>query len=324
MNQQLRRDTPLGTNFEFASAVIAGLSAEQKTLPCRYFYDDLGSELFERITRLPEYYPARTETEILRSNAREIVCGVPRDSVLIEFGSGSSRKTEVLLSALPALAAYVPLDCSAGALTQAQRRLSARFPTLDIRPIIGNFMEPIEYPPDLAGRHKLGFFPGSTIGNLTPPDARGLLTAMRTALSPAGRLILGIDLKKDEHVLIPAYDDAAGVTSAFNLNLLTRINRELGGNFDVGAFRHRALYNRNEGRVEMHLVSVKSQAARILGHTFRFARGETIHTENSYKYTIRQFRSRAEEAGWTPGRVWTDENSLFSVHELMVPERPLR
>ena len=301
----------------FASAVLDGLSKSSKTLPCRFFYDARGSELFEEITRLPEYYPTRTEAAILQANAAEIVDGVPEDGVLVEFGSGSSLKTEILLRQLPRLGAYVSIDVSSSALKDASERLAAHFPTLDVRPIVGDFSHPVALPPDLAERHKTGFFPGSTIGNLTPVDAGRLLQVFRRMLSPGWRLIVGVDLKKDARKLVLAYNDAAGVTAAFNLNLLVRINRELGGTFDVDAFRHDAIYNPREGRIEMHLESTRNQEVRIAGRRIRFRSGERIHTENSYKYSISQFQELARSADWQPHRVWTDEGNLFSVHELI-------
>jgi len=302
---------------EFASAVIDGLSRPQKTLPCRFFYDARGSALFEDITRLPEYYPTRTEAAILRAHAAEMADGVPKGGVLVEFGSGSSRKTEILLGELPQLRAYVTIDVSASALDGAKARLAARFPTLDVRPIVGDFSYPVALPPDLAHNPRTGFFPGSTIGNLTPVEAQRLLRIFRAVLSPGGRLIVGVDLKKDLGLLLPAYDDAAGVTAAFNLNLLARINHEIGGNFDLDAFAHKAIYNSRDGRIEMHLVSRADQEARIRGRRFRFRRGETIHTENSYKYAIGQFQDLARSADWHPTRMWTDPRQLFSVHELV-------
>jgi dimethylhistidine N-methyltransferase len=318
MNQVSRRafQSAIQLDSEFAAAVIDGLLQDPKTLPCRYFYDARGSALFEEITRLPEYYPARTEVGILRRHASEMAASVRSGAVLVEFGSGSSRKTEILLEALPALAAYVPIDVSDSALGEAAHRLHSRFPFLRVRPVVGNFSDPVEYPADIENCEKLGFFPGSTIGNMNETDAVHLLGQMRRSLS-GGRLIVGIDLRKDPKVLVPAYDDAAGVTAAFNLNLLVRINRELGGSFGVSAFTHRAVYNQAEGRVEMHLVSERAQTVRILGHAFKFARGETIHTENSYKYSVEGFRALSRLAGWTPQRVWLDDNWLFSVHELV-------
>lgn len=301
---------------EFTAAVLDGLSRPQKTLPCRFFYDARGSELFEEITALPEYYPTRTETAILQAHAGEMADGVSDSSVLVELGSGSSLKTEILLAELPRSCAYVPIDVSRAALDGATRRLAARFPGLDLRPIVGDFARAIVFPADLADRPKTGFFPGSTIGNLTPIEAARLLAVLRATLSPGGRLIVGVDLKKDTRRLVAAYNDKAGVTAAFNLNLLARINRELGGNFDLEGFRHEAIYNARDGRIEMHLVSRRDQTAEVAGRRFRFRKGETIHTENSYKYTVRQFQDLARASGWLPARVWTDAGNLFSVHEL--------
>jgi dimethylhistidine N-methyltransferase len=316
-----RREVP-GQYSEFAAGVIEGLSKPRKSLPCRFFYDSRGSELFEEITRLPEYYPARTEVAILDAHVGEIARGVPEGAVVVEFGSGSSRKTEILLSALRRPRAYVPIDVSKSALEGAKARLLERFPSLALHPIVADFAQPVALPPVLAKAEKLGFFPGSTVGNFPPIAASDLLRVMRGVLSPEGRLIIGVDLKKDARKLVRAYNDAAGVTAAFNLNLLARINRELDGTFDLDGFRHEAIYNPREGRVEMHLASTKDQAARVLGRFFRFLAGETIHTENSYKYSIGQFRELACAAGWLPGRVWTDDENLFSVHELIPGLQP--
>jgi dimethylhistidine N-methyltransferase len=305
---------------EFARAVITGLSKEKKTLPCRYFYDARGSELFEDITRLPEYYPTRTETQILRDHAADIVGEIGDGELLVEFGSGSSLKTEILLDRIASSIAYVPIDVSETALADAKCRLAKRYPELDVRPIEADFSRAIALPADLASRRKTGFFPGSTIGNLAPSDAQSLLSIFGRALGEGSRLIIGVDLKKDPRVLIEAYDDAAGVTAAFNLNLLHRINRELGGDFDERGFRHRALYDPAKGRVEMHLVSARNQRVAICGRSFRFRENETIHTENSYKYTLDQFREVARASGWNAKRVWTDANNRFSVHELIWPK----
>ncbi|MFM9848325.1 MAG: L-histidine N(alpha)-methyltransferase [Hyphomicrobiaceae bacterium] len=302
---------------EFASAVVHGLSRPQKTLPCRFFYDARGSELFEEITRLPEYYPTRTEAAILAAHAAEMASSVPSGGVLVEFGSGSSRKTETLLQHLTQLRAYVMIDVSASALEDARARLATRFPTLDVRPMVADFSYPVALPMDLADCHRTGFFPGSTIGNLNPVEAQRLLRVFRGVLSPGSRLIVGVDLKKDLSILLPAYNDAAGFTAAFNLNLLARINREVAPAFDLSAFRHEAIYNVRDGRIEMHLVSRKDQDILIAGHRFHFRRGETIHTENSYKYTVRQFQDLARAADWLPSRAWTDKDDLFSVHELV-------
>lgn len=304
---------------EFALDVIAGLSKPRKSLSCRFFYDARGSELFEEITRLPEYYPTRVETAILAANAERMIADAGGDAALVEFGSGSSRKTEILLDQAPKLGAYAPIDVSGHSVEHARRRLAQRFPALDVRPIVGDFVRPVSLPGEIASRRKIGFFPGSTIGNFTPLEALRLLRSMRLALAPAGRLIVGVDLKKDASRLLAAYNDASGVTAAFNLNLLARINRELGGGFDLDAFGHEAIYDEREGRIEMRLVSRKDQVASIAGRDFGFCLGETIHTENSYKYTIDQFREAARSAGWTPNRVWTDDEELFSVHELVAP-----
>ena len=301
---------------EFASAVLAGLTKRQKTLPCRFLYDAKGSELFEEITRLPEYYPTRTETKILTHHASEMLQDVHDDGALVEFGSGSSVKTEILLRHLSVDVDYVAIDVSRSALASADKRLSKRFPLLNIYPIVADFSKAVDLPPCLLLRPKVGFFPGSTIGNLEPAEAVSLLAHFREILGPNARLIIGVDLKKDETLLIPAYDDAEGVTAEFNLNLLVRINRELDADIDIEAFKHRAVYNRRLGRIEMHLVSLKDLEFSVLGQRIRLARGETIHTENSHKYAISEFQKLAERASWQPARVWTDPHNLFSVHEL--------
>lgn len=312
-----RRGETLPATDEFGQAVLDGLSKARKSLPCRFFYDATGSALFEQITELPEYYPTRTEAGILAANAREITNDIPANGVLVEFGSGSSLKTEILLRSLRRLRAYVFIDVSETALQGAAERLRRNFPRLDVRPIVGDFSNPTALPGDLVGARKTGFFPGSTIGNLTPPEAERLLQIFRAGLAPQGRLIVGVDLKKDPRRLVLAYNDAAGVTAAFNLNLLARINRELDGTFDLSAFRHEAVYNPREGRIEMHLESLRAQDVEVLGRPFRFRLSERIHTENSYKYSVHQFQQLAIAAGWSPRRVWTDADNLFSVHELL-------
>ena len=304
---------------DFAAAVLDGLWRPQKALPCRFFYDARGSELFEEITRLPEYYPTRTETAILECHAAEMAEAVPDGGILVEFGSGSSRKTEILLRQLPRLAAYVCVDVSESALSAAAARLAARFPGLEVRPIVCDFSHAVALPAGLAGRPKTGFFPGSTIGNLTPGEAERLLKAFGASLSLGGRLIVGVDLKKDARRLVLAYNDAQGVTAAFNLNLLARINRELAGTFDLSAFEHQAVYNPRDGRIEMYLQSRIVQEVEVRGRRFRLRAGERIHTENSYKYTIAQFQELARSARWEPRRAWTDGGGLFSVHELAAP-----
>ncbi|MCI0467790.1 MAG: L-histidine N(alpha)-methyltransferase [Beijerinckiaceae bacterium] len=300
----------------FAASVIEGLSKPRKSLPCRYFYDAWGSELFEEITRLPEYYLTRTEITILEAHAAEIALDAASAAVLVEFGSGSSRKTEILLDALPRLRAYVPVDVSQSAIEGARHRLRNRYPSLHVHPILADFSQPQGLPPSLAREHKLGFFPGSTIGNFPPFAAIRLLRSMRGTLSRGGRLIIGVDLKKDARTLLRAYNDKAGITAAFNLNLLTRINRELEGTFDLSSFRHEAIYNSKEGRIEMHIVSKQKQTVSVLGRRFGFFAGETIHTENSYKYSTAQFQELAHAAGWQLDCAWNDGDKLFCVMTL--------
>ncbi len=302
----------------FERDIIEGLSRRQKAIPSRYFYDDAGSELFEKITELPEYYPTRVETSILLRHAAEITDGIADDGILVELGSGSSRKTEILLDAAPCLAAYVAIDVSPAALAEAALRIRTRYPTLEVRPVQSDFMQSIPVPHDLARHRKLGFFPGSTIGNFEHDQAVKFLNDLRHAFSNGDRLVIGTDMIKDEDVLLRAYDDSAGVTAAFNLNLLARINQTYGRTFDLDTFRHRAIFNRDRARIEMHLVSTVAQVIRFRGHIFRFDRGETIHTESSHKYTLESFRELARRAGWHPRSTWTDDKALFSVHELVI------
>jgi dimethylhistidine N-methyltransferase len=301
---------------DFALALLAGLTAPAKSIPCRFFYDAAGSALFERITELPEYYLTRTETRILGERAAEIAQDAAPGNVLIEFGSGSSTKTELLLAALKNLYAYVPVDISATALSAAQVRIGQRFPEVRVSPVCGDFSAPLALPAGIDGRPRLGFFPGSTIGNLAEPAAVRLLANMARILGPGARLIIGADLKKDVRRLLRAYDDAEGVTAAFNLNLLKRANRELGADFDVGQFDHLATWDEQHGRVELYLVSQAEQTVDLLGRRIAFAAGERIHTEHSHKYDITGFHGLARRAGWQPLMVWTDAEALFSVHVL--------
>lgn len=301
---------------DFALCVVEGLSRADKSLPCRFFYDARGSELFEEITRLPEYYLTRVEMALLEAHVEEIVQDLGEGGALVEFGSGSSRKTEILLRQLPRLSAYAPIDVSKTALEEAKQRLNGLYPTLKLRPMLGDFKQGVLLPNDVAVMKQLGFFPGSTIGNFAPPETAGVLRAMHKTLAPGSALIIGVDLKKDERVLIEAYNDSAGVTAAFNLNLLARANRELGADFDLAAFRHEAIYDPLEGRIEMHLVSVREQTVGLLGECFHFRDGERIHTENSYKFSVEQFSLLARAAGWRVGRYWSDARGLFTVFEL--------
>jgi dimethylhistidine N-methyltransferase len=300
---------------DLALDAIAGLSAAPKTLPAKYFYDDSGSALFEAITALPEYYPTRTELGILGERAGEIGRLIPPEAALIEFGSGSTAKARILLDAA-AIAAYVPVDISAEFLGQEAARLGRDLPRLRVLPVAADFTKPFGLPDAIRSRPRVGFFPGSTIGNFEPPEAARFLRHAAGLLGRGAHFIVGVDLIKDAAVLDAAYNDAAGVTAAFNLNLLRRLNRELGADFDVDRFRHHAFVNRERKRIEMHLASCAAQNVHLCGRTIPFAPGETIHTENSYKYSVDSFQALASGAGWSPVAVWTDADRYFSVHAL--------
>lgn len=300
---------------DFRDAVWAGLGRPQKTLPCKFFYDAHGSALFDAICELPEYYPTRTELSILRDCADELAALAGPGRVLVEYGSGSSTKVRLLLDALSP-AAYMALDISREHLLAATAALAHERPALRVLAVCADYTGALRLPEIPGSAARLGFFPGSTIGNFTPLEAARFLGAMHRQLGPGGALVIGVDLKKDPAILEAAYNDAAGVTAAFNLNLLERINRELDGDFDLAAFAHRAVYNPQAGRVEMHLESTAARHATVAGRRFAFAAGERIHTENSYKYTVAQFQQLATQTGFHPRRVWTDPAGLFSVHYL--------
>ena len=302
----------------FLADVIAGLSDNPKRLGAKYFYDAAGSLLFEEITGLPEYYPTRTEMGILRG--ARLMGELAPGTALVEFGSGSTAKVRVLLDAAPSLAAYVPVDISAEFLGAEATRLQDDYPHLKVLPVAADFTSLFELPPQVRGRPLVGFFPGSTIGNFEPHEADAFLRRAARILGPSSRLIVGVDLVKDERVLHAAYNDAAGVTARFNLNVLVRINRELGGNFDLSAFTHRSIYNRDRHRIEMHLISRKAQNVRILGNNFSFRPGESIHTENSYKYSFERFTALARSSGWSVRKSWTDSARMFSVHALVASD----
>jgi L-histidine Nalpha-methyltransferase len=300
----------------FADHVISGLGDSPKWLSAKYFYDAAGSELFEQITRLPEYYPTRTELKILEQNAGAMAASIPLAAALVEFGAGSSKKARIMLHAAPQIAAYVPVDISGEFLAQEAAALRRDRPNLAVLPVAADFTRDFDLPAQIRSRPRVGFFPGSTIGNFEPGDAAEFLRQAGRILGAGATMIVGVDLIKDEAVLNAAYDDAAGVTARFNLNVLTRMNRELGGNFDLAAFRHRAFYNVADHRIEMHLESLKRQTVTVAGRSFDFRTGETIHTENSYKYTVDSFRALATSAGWRPAAVWSDARGYFSIHAL--------
>ena len=305
----------------FRADVLRGFGSSPRAIPARWFYDRRGSELFEAITDLPEYYPTRTETAILRSACAEVATLAGEGRAVVEFGSGSSTKTPILLGAV-APAAYVPIDISGDFLRDSSAQLAAAFPGLPVLPVEADFMRPIPLPAQVADLPKLGFFPGSTIGNMIPHAATDLLRAMKASLGEGAMLLIGMDRIKDEHVLTAAYDDAQGVTAAFNLNLLERINRELGGTIPVDKFRHRAVWNDDRARIEMHLEALEAVSFTIEGRGFEMAAGETIHTENSHKFGARDARILLRAGGWTPIGEWTDPDGLFAV--ILAEAQPAR
>ena len=312
MAGERRDDRPLELSV-FRHDVVAGLSAPRKFLPPKYFYDAAGSRLFARITRLPEYYVTRAELALTRKHLAAIARFAGRGCQLIEYGTGEGVKSRLLIRALrPSV--YAPIDISQDALDAAARRLAREFPKLRIRPIVGDFSRPLDIPVRRTrGAPSVVYFPGSTIGNLTPEEAHAFLVMSRGF---AHRMLVGVDLKKDPTLLHAAYNDSRGVTAAFNLNLLARINGELGADFDLRRWRHYAFYNPAEGRIEMHLVSLTKQRITLGKHRFQFAAGETIHTENSYKYSLEGFRELAAAAGFEIAKSWTDSRGLFALHGL--------
>lgn len=298
---------------EFLADVLAGLAQPQKSIPPKYFYDEAGSALFEAICATPEYYPTRAEMALLREIAPQLSARIAQDAVLVEFGSGASEKTRLLLDAAPQISLYAPIDISATALDAAVTRIVRSYPALEVSPVEADFSRLEHLPGGSQGRPVVGFFPGSTIGNLAPREAARFLTATRRLLGMDSLFIVGIDLVKDVATLLAAYDDAAGVTAAFNLNLLSRINRELSGDFDLSAFAHKAIWNTQASRIEMHLESRRDQTAHVAGQSFRFQAEETLHTENSHKFTVESFRGLSEAAGWAVRAVWVSPPPTFAV-----------
>ncbi|TPG15523.1 L-histidine N(alpha)-methyltransferase [Sphingomonas oligophenolica] len=298
---------------QFRADVLAGLARRPRAIPARWFYDRRGSELFEEITELPEYYPTRTERAILERACPEVATIAGTGRAVVEFGSGSSVKTPILLRTV-APSAYVPIDISGDFLRESSKTLSRQFPDLLVLPFEADFMKPLTLPRTIADAPKLGFFPGSTIGNMIPRQAVDLLRSMRESLGEGAMLLIGMDRIKDESTLMSAYDDAAGVTAAFNLNLLDRINRELEGTIPVDAFRHRAIWNDDRARIEMHLEATRDVAFTVAGNDFTVPAGETIHTENSHKYGTRDARILLRSGGWTPVAMWTDPGDRFALY----------
>jgi L-histidine Nalpha-methyltransferase len=298
----------------FAEDVRRGLARARKATPPKWLYDARGSALYELICDQPEYYPPRLETTLLEEHGDELADAIGPDALVFEYGAGNARKTALLLAALRRPAAYVPVDISREPLLAATEALGARFPRLAVRPVLADFTAPFTLPvSDLRCARRVAFFPGSTIGNLDPPEAVALLRRMARDAGPGGRLVIGVDLPKEEAALVAAYDDAQGVTAAFNLNLLARMNRELGGEFRLSSFQHRAVWEPRFSRVEMHLVSLEPQVVPVAGSVFRFAEGEPIQTECAYKWEPRAFDALATIAGWTAETAWTDDRAWFAV-----------
>ncbi|WHO39814.1 L-histidine N(alpha)-methyltransferase [Sphingobium sp. AP49] len=311
----LTQDMPIATragDLAFRRDILTGLARSPKATPPVWFYDQRGSELFEAITDLPEYYPTRTETALLAHHGADFLAIAGPGRAIVEFGAGSARKTPHLLRAI-APAAYVPIDISGDFLRASSAKLAAAFPGLPVLPVVGDFNGPLLLPPVIDGLPRLGFFPGSTIGNMEPDAGVDLLRAMHRLLGDDAMLLIGMDRIKDRDRLIAAYDDAAGVTAAFNRNLLVRINRELEGDLPVDAFAHRAIWNDELARIEMHLEATQPLHFHVAGHCFHMAAGETIHTESSHKYGARDERLLLRAGGWEPVQEWTDAEGLFAL-----------
>ncbi|MCQ8278287.1 L-histidine N(alpha)-methyltransferase [Acetobacteraceae bacterium KSS8] len=300
--------------------ILSGLTARQKTLPAKLFYDEAGCALFERITRLPEYYVTRAENALLARHAGEIAEKAPIGAALVEYGAADESKAVSLLDAgTRAFTAYAPVDIAPGALAAIVARMRISHPAIPVLPLVADFLQPLSLPASFSDKAAFGFFPGSTIGNFRPEAVHRFLGHVRDTLSgqAAPMLVVGTDLRKDESVLVPAYDDAEGVTAQFNLNILSHVNAIAGADFDLAGFRHRALWNAHEGRMEMHLESLSAQTVTVSGTRIAFRRGETIHTEDSYKHTREGFLALAQGAGWRSGGFWTDPDGLFGMHLLL-------
>lgn len=315
MNQANQTDDQLK---EFLQDVVTGLGQDKKELQCKYFYDEQGSKLFDQICELPEYYPTRTERKIIVDNAKEMAAQIGQRVMLVEFGSGSSIKTEVLLDALIDPVAYVPIDISEEHLLNTAKRLQSKYPKIEILPLVADFTKSFVLPnAKREPSHAAVFFPGSTIGNFLPSDAANMMQSIAKVLGPQGGLLIGIDLQKNPAIIEAAYNDSQGITDQFNLNVLHRVNRELGANFDVDQFRHKAIYNKEFGRVEIYVVSQRSQTVKIADREFQFGENEHILTEFSHKYTVDGFVELASKAGFSLHHHWTDDQQLFAVLHLV-------
>lgn len=301
----------------FRDDVLGGLRRPDRRIPCKYLYDEAGSALFDRITGLPEYYLTRTEMALLRRHAGDIAALAGPACRIVEYGAGSSRKVRLLLQAMERPAAYIPVDIARDALEMQAGRLAAEHPGLTVTPVVADFLGSFTLPPAArAGGRTLGFFPGSTIGNLVPAEARDFLARTARVIGGDGVMVIGVDLRKPAAMLEPAYDDAAGVTAAFTLNLLARINRELGGDFDLSGFRHSARWDAARGCMRIELVALRRQTVTVAGQSLHFGGGDTIHVEDSFKYGVAEFQDLARAAGYIPLAAWVDDRRLFSLHAL--------
>lgn len=309
----MKKTDEVAMSQDFKEDVLEGLKKSYKGISSKYFYDERGSELFEQISMLDEYYPTDAELEILETYSDEISEAVGSNSLIIEFGSGSSTKTRLLLTELDNIAAYIPVDISRDFLLEEAEKLQSDFPSLKIKPVAADYTKPFELGINGQADRRVIFFPGSTIGNFTPDEAQNFLFQAADLLQKGGGLLIGVDLKKDPEILNKAYNDSEGVTAEFNLNLLHRINRELEGNFDLEKFHHRAFYNKSEGRVEMHLVSLDNQTVEVAGEQIEFKKGEMIHTENSYKYSVEEFEDLISKK-YSLKKTWLNSNEYFSLH----------
>ncbi|HEY8118840.1 MAG TPA: L-histidine N(alpha)-methyltransferase [Methylophilaceae bacterium] len=314
MNIARDQGIALDTSATFADEVEHGLTQKPKSLPCKWFYDDAGSRLFEKITKTAEYYPTRVETRLLLDLVDELANFIPHLDVVVEPGSGSSIKTRILLESQPKLKQYIPIDISEEFLLETAQQLKYDFPELEIAPIVADFttaLTPLALDQNLE---RMVFFPGSTIGNFSPDEASQLLNSLHTLVGSNSWLLIGVDMTQDEEKLLAAYNDVGGITAKFNRNILVRANKELGTDFNIRHFTHQAIFNQNERRVEMHLVSTRAQTVHLEGKAFEFEAYETIHTENCYKYSLQDFTDFANECGWQLEHVWTDQQeSNFGV-----------
>jgi len=301
----------------FTQLILEGLANPQKSLPALFLYDERGSELFEDITQLKEYYPTRTEISLLERYANDMASSIAPGATIVEFGSGSSKKTPLLLNALEFPKTYVPVDISKEFLLASAKNLATELPHINIMPVVGDFTQSFDMPEKAKSSCHVGFFPGSTIGNFTPDEAINFLKNARQSLGEGSLFILGVDLIKGEDILVPAYDDDQGVTAQFNLNVLSHLNEAYGGTFDLSKFQHIALFNKEHNRIEMHLKALEDLKFEVAGSSFQLQKGETIHTENSYKYSIEGVKQLAHESGWHLLVSWTDERDLFSLHMMM-------